>query len=87
MRIYKEYLFASHYTTQSASGANENKDEADKEGAEIITWAEARQGDKAKANADQSKSHRAAFNLLIYMVEKDADLLEELIDQLASLPY
>ena len=66
MRIYKEYLFASHYATKSE---NQNKEGEDAKGlSDIIQWAKARAGDKARANANASRSHEAAFDLLILMI-------------------
>ena len=87
MRIYKEYLFASHYATKSE---NQNKEGDDAKGlSDIIQWAEARAGDKARANANASRSHEAAFNLLIMMIDAkdDREQLNTLISELSTLPY
>ena len=79
-RFYKEYLFASHYNTKtdrielSSEGVNEERAPST-EALDIIQWAEFRAGDKARANANSSRSHEAAFNLLLSMIQIDQDEL------------
>ena len=92
-RFYKEYLFASHYNTKtdrierSSEGVNEERASTSEAlDIDIIQWAEFRAGDKARANANSSRSHEAAFNLLLSMIQIDPDELTKLINEIKTLP-